>query len=596
MAIFDDKFIDELKSKINIVDVVSRYCNLQRRGASNHWACCPLPGHTEKTPSFTVNEPGQFYHCFGCGKSGDVIKFIQEVETLDFTDAVKLLAESIKMPLPTTSKEDEERAKQLKNKKDRLYQILRETAVFYAKNLRSDKATHWREYLGRRGITAEMVKTFGIGASLDYDGLPKHLKALGFTDEEMLEAGVCQRSERGKIYDFEAERLIIPIINSLGKVIAFGGRIFEDKGFGKYKNTSDTVIFNKKNTLYGINNLKKVMQEESFDKVIMVEGYMDAISLYMAGFKNVVASMGTSLTLSQAKLLKRYTSTVLVSYDGDAAGQNATLRSLDIFENEGFEVKVVSLPDGLDPDDVIRKYGREAYTKLLVEALPLIDYKLTLVEKGKDLSDISEKRKYVQECLALIRTVKDDFLKEELLQKVSLVSETSFASLKRDLESGTVTVAKPTLQLKKEEPNIKKIKTDALSVAERIVLWAHLTEKSYAQDKDISLLSFSDATRDNIAEHLVYDEFSAIKAGLYKIVGEEGLVELDAIYASGDNAPNDEAEQIRYYNDCFNAVRKHNLADDIKKLNELFKAELDSASKLRYAQLIDQKSKEIREL
>ena len=225
MAIFDDKFIEELKSKINIVDVVSRYCNLQRKGASNHWACCPLPGHTEKTASFTVNEPGQFYHCFGCGKSGDVIKFVQEVETLDFSEAVRFLAESIKMPLPTTSKEDEERAKQLKNKKDRLYQILRETAIFYAKNLRSPKAEHWREYLGKRGITSEMVKTFGIGASLDYDGLPKHLKSLGFYEEEMLEAGVCQRSEKGKIYDFGAERLIIPIINSLGKVIAFGGRI-----------------------------------------------------------------------------------------------------------------------------------------------------------------------------------------------------------------------------------------------------------------------------------------------------------------------------------------------------------------------------------
>lgn len=595
MAVFDDKFVEELKSKLNIVDVVSRYCTLQRRGSVNHWACCPLPGHTEKTPSFTVNEPGQFYHCFGCGKSGDVIKFIQEVETLDFVEAVKLLAESIKMPLPTSTKEEEERAKQQKNKKDRLYQVLRETAVFYAKNLRDEKALHWREYLAKRGISADAIKTFGIGASLDYYSLPNHLKSLGFTEEEMLEAGVCQKNEKGRVYDFEAERLIVPIINALNRVVAFGGRIFEDKGFGKYKNTKDTDVWFKKNNLFGINNLKKVKQEENFDKVIMVEGYMDAISLYMAGFKNVVASMGTSLTLAQAKLLKRYASTVLVSYDGDAAGQDATLRSLDIFENEGFEVKVVQLPSPLDPDDVIREYGREGYSKLLVEAMPLIDYKLKLIGEGKDLTDVSDKRKYVQECLALIRTVKDEFLKEELIKKVSVVSEISFASLKRDIESGTVTVSAP--NVKKVETTVtQNVKNDALSIAERIVIWAHLSEKSYAKEKDIQLLVFSNPVRDRIAEHLLYDDVRAVNQRIFTIVGEDGAVELNAIYSVSDIAPEEESEQKKYYFDCYNAVRKHNLAVDIKKLNELFKVELSQDVKLKYAQLIDQKSKEIREL
>ncbi|MBR6737149.1 MAG: DNA primase [Clostridia bacterium] len=591
MALYGEKFLDELLSKINLVDIVSRYCNLQRRGSSNYWACCPLPGHTEKTPSFTVNEPGQFYHCFGCGKGGDAIRFIQEVETVDFVDAVKILAEIAKMPLPVQSEKDAEKSKLLKNKKDRLHDILRETAIFYAKNLYDEKALRWREYLAKRGLDGKTVKVFGIGASLDYDGLPRHLKGLGYTEEEMLEAGVCQRSERGKIYDFEAERLIIPIINSMGKVIAFGGRIYEDKGFGKYKNTAETVIFNKKNNLYGINNLKKVKQEENFDKVIMVEGYMDAISLYMAGFKNVVASMGTSLTLQQAKLLKRYATTVLVSYDGDSAGQNATIRSLDIFENEGFEVKVVSLPDGLDPDDVIRKYGKEGYQTLLNNAQPLIDYKLSLIENGKDLQDVSERRKYVQESLELIRTVKDEFLKEELVKKVSQTSEISYASLKRDLESGTVTV-KPTQ--KKEEIVVKRVKNNATSLAERVVLWAYVNDKDYAHDKDLQLLNFTDSTRDTIAEHLVYDEAGTVKPRLYKIVGDEGLAELDAILSCGDIIPSDESDHKRYFYDCYNAVRKHNLAEDVKRLNELYKLELNQEAKLKYAELIAQKMEEIK--
>lgn len=587
MPIFDEKFIEELKSKNNIVDVVSRYCNLVRKGSSNYWACCPLPGHTEKTPSFTVNEPGQFYHCFGCGKGGDVIKFIQEVETVDFYEAVKILAERAKMPIPESDFRSEEEAKKSRNKKERLYALLRETAVFYAKNLTDDRAGEMLEYLYKRGLDAKTVRHFGMGASLDYDSLPKHLKKLGYSEQEMLEAGVCQAS-KGRIYDFQAERLIVPIINSMGKVIAFGGRILQDKGFGKYKNTAETTLFNKKNTLFNVNNLKKIRQEQDFDFVIMVEGYMDVISLYMAGFKNVVASMGTSLTLSQAKLLKRFTNKVLVSYDGDGAGQKATLRSLEIFENEGFEIKVVNLPEGMDPDDVIRNYKAEGYEKLLRNAEPLIDFKLRVIEKDKDLSDVSDKRKYLAECLELIKTVNNEFLKEELLHKVADKSQISYQSLKRDLESGSVTIpkSKPIDKINVKEP----IKQDGISVAERTVLWAFIENKRYISNYDLEKIYFTDSFREKIAEEVIFGG-AEVKVKLCEVVGEEGLAELNAVLSAGDKIKPE--QEVRYFEDCYKVVLRANLESDLKNLNELYKNELDPDKKAQIMLLIAGKSKEM---
>ncbi len=587
MPIFDEKFIEELKSKNNIVEVASRYCNLQRKGSSNYWACCPLPGHTEKTPSFTVNEPGQFYHCFGCGKGGDVIKFIQEVESVDFYEAIKILAERVKMVIPESDYKSEEEAKKARNKKERLYSLMRETAVFYSKNLVDGKADEMLEYLQNRGLDAKTVRKFGMGASLDYYSLPSHLKKLGYSEEEMLDAGVCQKGNKG-VYDFQAERLIVPIINSMGKVIAFGGRILKDKGFGKYKNTSETALFNKKNVLFNVNNLKKIRQESDLDYVIMVEGYMDAISLHMAGFSNVVASMGTSLTLSQAKLLKRYTNKVLVSYDGDGAGQKATLRSLDIFENEGFEVKIVSLPDGLDPDDVIRKFGKDAYAELLSKAKPLIDYKLHLIESGKDLSDTSDKRKYLQECLELIKNVKSEYLKEELLNKVSQTSNISYQSLKRDLESGTITVTKPKHEDKIEV--ITQLKNDGLSLAERTVLWAFINGKNYTLNYDVSKIYFSDPSREKIAESLLYGDKNVSK--LCDVVKEEGLAELNAILSAGDKISVKENEK-RYFEDCYKVVYKSNLENDVKNLNNLYKNEVDPVKKGKLAVMIAEKTKQI---
>ena len=372
MPSLNDKFIEELKNKIDIVDFIGQYAHLQLKGGQ-YWACCPLPGHSERTPSFAVNKDAQFYHCFGCGKGGDVIKFAQEVESLDFMEAVTFLCNKYNIEMPVSEKEDKELKVKL-SKKERLLALLKDTALFYVHNLKLPAAKPYLDYMEKRGLTKSVIIRFGLGASLDYNSLPAYLRKKGYTEAEMLDSGAVSKNASGYLYDCQAERLIIPMINNFGDVVAFSGRILEKTaGVGKYKNTRETSVFIKSRTLFNINNLKREKNGEGIPYVIVVEGHMDAVSVYNAGFKCVVASMGTALTIDQTKLLKRYSNNVIICYDGDAAGQKGMIRGLEILKGEGLNVKVVCLPDGYDPDDVIRKLGADEFKKLLDNALPLTD-------------------------------------------------------------------------------------------------------------------------------------------------------------------------------------------------------------------------------
>ncbi len=590
MAGLDEKFLSELKSKNNIVDVISRYAVIKRNG-SNYWACCPLPGHNEKTPSFSINENGQFYKCFGCGKGGDVITFIEEIESLDFYGAVKFLAENAKMEMPEDNNKDDVATKKNKERIEKLHEILNVTAHYYVNNLYSSCGEKAKAYLQKRGISNATAKAFGLGLSLGFEELYDYLKSKGYNDRDILDSGVCQKTQRGNIIDAEAGRLIVPIINSLGKVIAFGGRVLEkkDEDFGKYKNTQDTQIFSKKRNLYAINNLKKLKNNGELPYVIMVEGYMDTISLYQAGFKNVVASMGTSLTLEQAKILKRYTNKVVICFDGDSAGQKATLRSLSIFENEGFEITVMSLPDGKDPDEVIRDYGVNYYQKLIDEAEPLIDFRLSAVAYGKNLKNVLDKRKYVAESLAVIRTVKDAFMREELLKKLRDKSGITYESLKRDLEDGK------TLDVEAEEVWKNPILSgNGDERAERFILSAIISKRKYLEDFPLEDLYFSSPIRSKIADtYIQQPDFKA--ESLYEIVGEEGLEELSAILVAGDNIFDTKVE-VKYFKDCVSQLYKTNLESEIKLLNEEYKKETDLEKRRQIALIISKKTSKLLEL
>ena len=572
----DEKFIEELKLKNNIVDIVGKYCVLKKRGNS-HWACCPLPGHSERTPSFTVNEAGQFFKCFGCGRGGDVITFVRTMENLDYIGAVRLLAENAGMAMPDDDRDYKKRESD-KQSRDRLLSLTKDAALFYVHNLSDPKAKPHNDYLAFRGIERRTVTAFGIGASLDKTSLPAYLASKGYTEEEMLKCGVCQKrvDDDGSSYVYDAlwGRLIIPIINNLGYVIAFGGRSLEKKpDFAKYKNTQETELFIKNRALYNINNLKKEKAKNGLSSIIMVEGYMDTISVYNAGFKNVVASMGTSLTIEQARLLKRFAPTVLISYDGDGAGQKATIRGLEILQNEGIEVRVVTLPEGLDPDDVIRKFGAEAYGKLLEDSLPLVDFKIKNLKKAYNLTETSGKRKYIAEAVKVIAERPTESEREELLRKLGRDTNTTYESLSRDTErfmSGKTVEEIP-------EENVAQSK-DGISGAERFVLCALLFNKQYA--KDISLIGydFQDPVRNKIADIIneaKENEKPIFPSSIATLFGENELVEYNAVLSSGDNVFGSDGE-TRYFSDCVSKMMKNKLETELAQLNEVFRAETDT--------------------
>ena len=586
---FDSRFIDELKNKNDIIDVVSRYVQLQNRGG-NYWGRCPF--HHEKTASFSVNPSGQFFYCFGCHKSGDVISFVMEMESLDFNDAVKLLAERAKIPLPEV-KYDDQKIKEQKQQKERVLALLTDAARFYVSNLRTDQAYKHVEYILKRKISNEFVAKFGIGASLNFDDLPKHLLSKGYTYDEMSLSGVVDFTKDKRPYDALGGRLIIPIINQFNQVVAFGGRLLEKADFAKYKNTRETIAFSKSNNLYNLNNLKKLKNEKGLDSVIIVEGYMDTISLVQAGFANVVASMGTSLTKDQARILKRYTDKVFICYDGDFAGQKAAIRGLEILSEEGLEVKVVALPDGLDPDDVVKQMGADGYRKLLLEAKPLIDFKLDIVRRTYDVNTLDGKRKYVSNAIRVIRESSSAAEQEDLLKQVRDVSGTTLEALKRELYSE---------QPKKEETPVNVNFTadysgSKIELASRYILASYLFNKPFAEETDIAELTMEIPVHKEIQSYILSKQQSgeSVKFNdLYEVLAPEFNEEISKI-AGLETEENKKFEQDVYFFDCVNTLKKEKLNKDIDRLTTLFEAETDTEKRRSFAKemaiLLQEKNK-----
>ena len=463
------EFLKTLKTKCDLVEVISSYVKVERRGA-NYWACCPF--HHEKTPSFSINAPDRYYHCFGCGASGDVIRFVQEYENVEFPQAVEILAKRAGLEVPANDDRSGERTAELKRKKDNYLKIMRLSARFYLNNLYSGKAEKYLEYLSGRKLSPSTVKKFGLGASFDFTSLPSFLLDNGFSPQDIVDSGACIRSEEGRILDAEGGRLIFPIINHMDEVIAFGGRVMVKTDRAKYKNTRETMIFNKSKNLYNVNLVKKLKRAGGISSVIMVEGYMDAISMYQAGFQNVVASMGTSLTKEQARLCKRYSDNVFISYDGDFAGQKANLRGLDILKEEGLRVRVVPMPEGLDPDDVVKKFGADGYRDCLEKAMPLIDFRILAAQRKYDFSKSDERRDFVKEALAIVREAESATEREQLLKRISSLADVSYSALMRDFENAPAPKAESA-----PAPPVREENADREKKAARFVLAACLLDR-----------------------------------------------------------------------------------------------------------------------
>ncbi len=578
-----------LKEKVNIVEVAAGYLTLERRG-NGHWACCPF--HHEKTPSFSINEADQYYHCFGCGESGDVIKFVREMENIDFMDAVKLLAERAGLQMPQSGF-DNQKTVELKRKRDALLKIMNDCAHFYLDNLNSGKADEHINYILKRNIPSKIVRTFGLGASLNYNDLPKFLLSKGYSKQDIIDSGAVNEVD-GRLTDAQGGRLIYPVINAMDEVVAFGGRVLKKTDFAKYKNTKETLLFNKSKTLYNINLLKKLRKTQTIKEVIMVEGYMDTISLYQAGFKNVVASMGTSLTQDQARLIKRYTDTVLISYDGDGAGQKANLRGLDILKGEGINVKVVPLPDGLDPDDVIKQRGAEGYSKCLAAAMPLIDYKLSVLQRGFDLSRTEDKRKFVSEAMKIVRTSDSAAEQEELLKGLRESTGITYESLSRDLNSARGS-AQPETTARPE----RKDNSTVTVKASRFVIAAYLFGAKFATG-DVTEIPFCNEVHTITAKYIKSKRLMEERvqpAELFEFFDEQTpeYAELCRILDFGDgNGFNGEVAE-KYFSDCIARLNLYSLDKRIDALKARLDGESSTASRKEYAaklqQLIKQKEK-----
>ena len=459
---FTPEFLEELKYKCDIVEVISQYVPLQKKGG-RYFGCCPF--HNEKTPSFCVNNG--WYHCFGCGASGDVVKFVMEMESVSFYDAVKLLADKVGMQLPEV-KLDPEYAKK-KEHSDVLKQLMRDVARYYRNNLLDEnKGKAAREYLHNRSLDDEIAKRYGLGLSLDNESMVGYMRRKGYSLKDLEECGLVGNAQRP--YDAFANRIIVPIMDSMSNVIAFGGRIYHgEKDVAKYKNSTNTTLFDKGRTIYGINFIKrdKKMNGVAYKELILVEGYMDVISLGASGIKNAVACMGTALTDGQARELSRMTENLYVCYDGDGAGKKATIRNVDILSKFVQNVRVISLDEGKDPDETVREGGAEAFLKKQKEALPVIEYKLKLCADANDLGSVNGRAKYVQSALKVLKTIDNRAEREVYMDVVSKMSGVSVATLTD--EAGMIRPVKIEQPKENDEEKIAKNLRASRFVLNRIV-------------------------------------------------------------------------------------------------------------------------------
>lgn len=387
---FPENFINELTERNDIVEVVSSYVRLSKKSGSNLFGLCPF--HSEKTPSFSVSPDKQIYHCFGCGKGGGVINFVMEIENLSFPEAVEFLAKRAGMPLPEETNDRESR------RRARMLELNKAAARFFYEQLSTVAGQAACDYMRKRQLRPATARNFGIGFAPDsWNSLTEAMKAKGFTEKELAEAGLVRRGKNGGVYDTFRNRLMFPVIDVRGNVIGFSGRILGD-GEPKYMNSPETLVFNKSRNLFALNLAKK----SKCGYIILSEGNIDVASLHQAGFDSAVASLGTSLTPEQARLISRYTDQVVIAYDNDGAGIKAAQRAIGILEKLDLKVKVLRLEGAKDPDEFIKLKGPEAFRKLLEGSEDQIDYRLRAVTEKYDLSSDGDKVAFLKEATELV--------------------------------------------------------------------------------------------------------------------------------------------------------------------------------------------------
>lgn len=517
MARYSEEIINDVRQSNDIVDVISQYVHLKRSGR-NFFGLCPF--HNEKSPSFSVSPDKQIFHCFGCGVGGNVITFISKIEGLNFIETVQMLAERANIQLPTLENSGDMQKEILK---DKVYKVNEFTAEFYHQNLYKSQAKIAQEYVKKRQLSNETLKSFRIGFSGKFDELYQELKKQGFGEQEILESGLVNKNDRGQYIDRYRNRLMFPICDARGRVIAFGGRVLDDSK-PKYINSPENVVYSKGRHLFGLNVAKK----GDTKKLLIVEGYMDVISLHQRGITNVVAPLGTALTEQQGWLLRKNAEQIILSFDSDEAGLKAKLRALDILQNMGCDLRVLQLEGAKDPDEYIVKYGNARFKNVVDKALSVIEFKVKILKQDLDLENTNDKIKFLNEIAKLISKVDNTIEREVYIEKIAKEYDISKEAIYAEVNKLTYKNSKSEKILEKAKPVIthkeveKKEVSQAIKRRENTIISILLNGDLSIFDiikQNIKPEDFQDEVNANIAKKL-YEEFEKGNSNINGIIDE----------------------------------------------------------------------------
>jgi DNA primase len=519
-------FVEEVKDKIDIVDVIGEYVQLKKTG-KNYKGLCPF--HQENTPSFTINPSQQFYHCFGCGEGGDVFNFLMEIEHITFKKGLKILAKRAGLEIPHQSEYQRKRA----NLRGELFTINELAAKFYNYLLLNlDVGEKALNYLSERGYTKENIKRYQLGYAPDrWDSLLNFLADKGYKRADLVKAGLVIAKDNNRHYDRFRNRIIFPINNIRGEVLAFGGRIISSNSSQpKYLNSPETMIYDKGENLYGINWAKASLR--AHDNAVIMEGYTDVLTAHMEGIENAVASLGTALTAKQARFLQRYVSRVYIAYDADTAGAKATLRGLDILQDEGLSVRVIGLPDDMDPDDFIKQKGSKAFEELKEEALELVEFKIEQVIQSKQDNKADEKVNLTRKIVKILADLKDplarDVYAHQIADRLSLDGEILHNEVEKFCKKKVRKGKKDKNNKNSYTKNINKTKSnDSIYRLERRILKVYIDYPEY---------------RAKISENLTYEHFfNNLYRKVFRLLSNNKINNIDSFI---DNIEDDKIKQL----------------------------------------------------
>ena len=505
--IYSDELLEEIRSRNDIVEVISQYVVLKRSGR-NYFGLCPF--HNEKSPSFSVSPDKQIFHCFGCGVGGNVFHFIMKIENINFVESVQMLAERAGINLPTTGSFQDEKLAKLKAK---VYDVNNFSAEYYHKNLYKPTSKLGQEYIKKRKLDNNTLKSFMIGFSGEFDELYRALKAEGFQDEEILASGLVNKTREGRYIDRYRHRIMFPIQDTRNRVIAFGGRVLDDSK-PKYINSPENIVYSKGRNLFGLNVARK-SNPGVMKRLLIVEGYMDAISLYQRGITNVVASLGTALTDAQGRLLIKSTEQVILGYDSDGAGQAAIIRGMEILKNMGCDIRILQISGAKDPDEFVVKYGPDRFKKCMDDAISVVEYKVKNLKKELNVENASDKIKFLTAIAKIISEVDSSIEREVYVDKISsaynISKEAIYAEINKRLYSNKTANAK----VLEAKPNIIKVKTEEKDeFSERreqmlIYLLINYPNQSFKRIKDVVDLSSIKSEQNKNIIFTLYEKLSA---------------------------------------------------------------------------------------